>query len=117
MGEVALSEHKVEIVKKYMLRLNRDQYHRFLNKCLRLAGVKYGRLQLVGMGLSILFNKRFNIFSDGNKTMVCSELVYFLIKDILRIPLYFKPEVDGPKELDKQLEKLYNSYIFEKIKG
>lgn len=92
-----------------MLVLSKEQYNKVVNKAIELAGTKYGSLQLIGMGIARFFHKRFNLFKDGKKTMVCSELVAYILRDCLNLQIVFREELDGPLELDKTLEMCQNN--------
>lgn len=111
MGQVALSSSPAKIMKRYAIELTNPEYKELLKYCLKYAGINYGKIQIIGMAFSYLFRNRKNKLADGKKTMVCSELVYYLLKEVLKYDIDFRPEVDGPKELDKQLEKLDNKLI------
>ena len=108
MGTVARRRKPAVIVKSYTVILTKVEYRKFLGYCLKYAGINYGTVQIVGMAFSYLFRNRYNKLADNKKTMVCSELVYYLLHEALGFDLDFRPEVDGPKELDKQMEKLDN---------
>lgn len=63
-----------------------------------LLGVGYGFLNILGAGISRLFNLSRNIFSDGNKTEFCSEFVYDVFDDAYNLT-GFKSELEGPQKL------------------
>lgn len=103
LGPRAQKEHEVTVVRTYLLVLTKEQYREMIHCCISLAGIKYGTLQLIGMGIARCLNRRFNILGDKLNSLVCSELVGYILKDILKIPIKIRPELDGPKELDRQL--------------
>lgn len=103
MGVEARKDNEPVVVRSYLLKLNKEDYRSMVMKCIELAGIKYGFLQLIGMGLSRILHRRFNLFKDSLKSMVCSELLSYILKDTLKIPINIRPELDGPKELDRQL--------------
>lgn len=77
------------------------------------AKVPYGRYQLVGMGAVRLLNRlgfRFkNPFADGQKTMVCSEFVGYILKILgISVPMD-QLEVEGPKLIHKIVKKSADS--------
>lgn len=92
------------------LELSLTQYNHLQAFAQFLAGIKYGRAQLIGMGLARWFGWRKNPFSDGQNTQVCSELIGHLIQTVFHVNLGLDLEMAGPKELcdwlDENLELL-----------
>lgn len=71
---------KVDIVAQYEFYITRDSKKRAVVWVNQTTGMKYGKLQLVGLGLVKLFKyfgfKISNPFADGVKRAVCTETVF-----------------------------------------
>lgn len=87
-----------------------DKLRTKLNEyCLKNAGRSYGRLQIIGMGIARLLRLNRNPVADGKKTQVCSELVGYILTEILNIKLDgANYEVIGPRELHNIVEEYIN---------
>lgn len=70
-----------------------------MQKCVDLAGVKYGTLTLLGMGFERLTGIR-SPFRDGGKTYVCSELIAEVLKQCNIANINLDLELAGPKQLE-----------------
>jgi hypothetical protein len=99
-------DDSVATVKEYLLTLDDSQYKQVVQKCVDLAGIKYGTLALFGMGFERLTGIR-NPFRDADRTFVCSELVGEVLK-VLGFNIDIDLEVAGPKELEDLVSKLPN---------
>jgi len=108
IGEKASRHYPVKIHHRYAVTLSDDEYKRML-KLLRYAGVKYGTLQAIGIGLQRLFRLSKNPFADGDYSFICSELVaYFLFQVVqLEVPDSELPDFEtaGPKAIKNWLDK------------
>lgn len=91
-----------ETVRMYEIELTDQQFSEITTKCIDLAGTKYGFFQLVGMGLERLTGVK-NPFRDGDKTLVCSELVGEVLRQLYNMDLDL--EYAGPKELEYLISK------------
>lgn len=110
IGPRAVQNQSVIICKTYRTILTRDNYRLFLNKCIELAGVEYGVLQILGILYSRIWAKKTNPLADKKKTIVCSELVFYLLQEVFKFETKIDPDLAGPRELDKQLSLLHNNY-------
>jgi hypothetical protein len=95
------------IVASYEIDLSDEQFDLIVGKCIDLAGIKYGHLQLLGMGLERITGIR-NPFRDGDKSFVCSELVGFLIQ-LCEGTAPLDLELAGPKQLEVWVAALSNA--------
>lgn len=82
---------------EYSVELTDEQFNEIVRKCIDLAGVKYGTLQLLGMAIERVTGIR-NPFRDGSKTFVCSELVGEVLRQVYTIDLDL--EFVGPGQLE-----------------
>ena len=75
-----------------------------------LTGVSYGYGQIIGIGivkLAYAFGKVIqNPFSTGKDSMVCSEFVGYILKEILQLKLPADLDSITPKQIDQYLERL-----------
>lgn len=103
-----LSGHRFDIeahtVREYEVDLTDSEFTVVLQKCVDLAGVKYGYLTLLGMAIERITGCR-NPFRDADRTYVCSELVGEVLKlhgDLEDLDL----ELIGPKILETRVAEL-----------
>ena len=61
--------------------------------------VKYGFIQIVGIFLFYTIGIRRNIFSDGQSSFFCSELVAYILKRLGMLDTNIPLELIGPKKL------------------
>lgn len=92
----------VEIVHEFKVsNINRKPVVQF---CMDNAGIKYGVKQVFGMGYVILAKKILgkevkNPFADGKATMVCSEMVGYILRDVLGSKCPLDLDMAGPEDL------------------
>ncbi len=84
----------VETIREYEIAVSDEHYVAIVQKCVDLAGVRYGYLQLLGMAFERITGLR-SPFRDGSRTYVCSELVGEVLKADLDL------EYVGPKKLEE----------------
>lgn len=106
LGPMAQSQKPVHVAHSFCYTLSREQYRELIKVCMSYAGINYGVLQLLGIGVARLFGLRKNPFSRGESRVVCSELVGIVILDILGITFEDTLDLLGPKEV---LETLLNT--------
>lgn len=100
-----------KIIHEYAFKVTVDQRKRVIQKCIDRLSIRYGKMQLVGMGLvRLIFNwtgKRIkNPLRDGEKTQVCSELAGHVLIE-LGYPVDLTTlEVEGPRWLNGKIEGL-----------
>jgi hypothetical protein len=86
----------------YEFDLTNDQYRQVVRKCVELAGVKYGYLELWGMAVERLTGLK-SPFRDGHKSFVCSELVGEVLRQTGVANIDIDLELAGPKELEQAI--------------
>ena len=99
MNEQVFDKDNV-IIESFEVQVTDDQYNQILAFCIDCAGVKYGKLELIGIGIARIKAKlgfaETNPFSDGPRTFVCSELMGYVL-NILGCQLDTKRlEIEGP---------------------
>lgn len=97
------------IVYEYEFTASPGECRQMVKSSFNKLGVPYAWFQIIGMlGIRILklwFNWRVrNPFGDGERSQVCSELVYYSLKDHINFE-GFEPEWDGPKKLHQYIER------------
>ena len=102
-GPLAQKNHPVDILDDYSFELDRQQYRKLVEVCMTYAGIDYGKLQLVGIGIRDLLNLEDNPFADGNNSLICSELVGRVLLEVLHMDICDDFDTIGPKELHKFL--------------
>lgn len=104
-----LFKKSVEPIHEFEMNISREQYQELLHYCFDNSGTDYGIKQIFGIAavkLAALFGKDIkNPFSDGNKSQVCSELVGYVLSDVLEQDLNLDLDVAGPKDIYKFLKK------------
>lgn len=104
--------HHNNIHKEYLFELSKENYTKCLQACVDKCSTSYGFLQILGMGLSRIVNKWFNLktknpFGDGNKTYVCSELTALVLEAAnINVLKDYDWEYYGPAKLDEVLANL-----------
>ena len=106
IGELAQENYKVNLIKLYQINITYEQYRGLIDLCMKYAGVDYGFLQLIGIGLVQLFSLKSNPLSNGVRSQVCSELVGRFLEEVLNQQTDLDLDIAGPKELDLLLTKL-----------
>jgi hypothetical protein len=103
IGTLSQEKKKVKILDSYEIDITREEYRKLIDLCMKYADISYGLLQLLGIGLSYLpwFDK--NIFSDGRRSQVCSELVGEILESVKNIDIKEDLDIAGPKMINKTL--------------
>lgn len=111
IGRHAADQHEVEVLEAYTFNLEKEQYKRLIG-LFRFAGVRYGVLQILGIGLAKWLNLDKNPLSKGSKQQVCSELVAYFLQDVLGLPIT-PEEYDllGPRGIKEKLDELCASSV------
>jgi hypothetical protein len=88
--------------------LNEQEEEKFMELLYDTLGISYGWWTAVGIVISRLLslvgikNKKF--FTDKNKTLFCSEFVWYVLNEMGINVTNFDPELDGPKKLYEGLK-------------
>ena len=105
-----IAREELDIVEEYSFTCTKEEYRKFIRTTHERSGIKYAKLQLIGMMLVRLFKLKRNPFSDGTKTTVCSEEVGHILRDAFNKKIKGDLEVKGLKYLRnwcrKNLRKL-----------
>jgi hypothetical protein len=94
---------KYNIVKEYVIELNKQEYFKLIEYTHKYAHVKYGKLQLIGMLIARVCRMRRNVLSSGEASQVCSEAVGGLLKYVKGWELDINLDVYGPDKLEEWL--------------
>lgn len=105
IGRYAEPLYPVNVHHSYEFALDRQQYRKLISM-FKYAGVQYGILQIVGIGLARLFGLRKNPFADGQYTQVCSELVGRFLTDVLGKDIRKDLDLVGPRGIKEFLDSL-----------
>jgi hypothetical protein len=62
-----------KVIREFDLQISDEQYRNLMVHCVDQAGIKYGRLQVVGILISKILGLRVNPFRNGDSEKVCSE--------------------------------------------
>jgi hypothetical protein len=100
---------KANVLEEYQITIPEEIKKKLVKNAIRRAGILYGAFQILGMGITrifkLWFNKKIcNPFADGEATQVCSDLLYYELKDAINFK-DFEPEVDGPRKLHIAIEE------------
>ena len=104
-----LFKQSVKPIHEFELTISQDQYKELLHYCFENSGTDYGIKQIFGIAIvkiAGLFGKKIsNPFSDGDKSQVCSELVGYVLSEILNRELELDLDIAGPKDIFKFLKR------------
>jgi len=89
----------------YEVDITSETYRNLLKYCLQNAGVDYGSLQAVGIGIQHVFNLKKNPFSNGSRAQVCSELVGRILEQFLGTDFSFQFDDLSPRDIKETLER------------
>jgi hypothetical protein len=104
IGPIGALRKPVHVVSRFPLDLTGEQYRELVRLCMSYAGIKYGHLQILGIALVCLFGLKKNPFADGKKSQVCSEIVGYLLADILGWKTGLDLDIAGPREIHEFLD-------------
>lgn len=102
LGEEKFLE-KNKIIEEYELDLSVAIKVSLIRNAIHRCGIPYGFLQMIGMMFSrfiyLWFHYKIkNPFADGEKTEVCSDLLYYDLQSCISFG-DFIPEYDGPRKI------------------
>ncbi len=109
IGTISQEIRKVEVLDSFEIDLTDKEYRALIDLCIKYAGVSYGTLQVLGIGLSYLPFVNKNPFADGEKSQVCSELTARILKDVKGIGIKDDFDTAGPRAINKALTELTNT--------
>lgn len=100
---------KSKVIEEYELDLPEEVVRNLIKNAFSKAGVPYAWRQIFGMmGVRLLYRwfkwKIKNPLGDGRKAQICSELLYYDLKDNIDFA-DFEPEWHGPNELKRYIEE------------
>jgi hypothetical protein len=108
-----LFESQIVRVEEYILPISDQCKKNLIKFCMENSGVSYGKIQIVGIGIAKVakaFGKGMkNPFGDGSKTQVCSELVGFILRDILEVNIPDDLDSAGPRRINEIVRGLPNA--------
>lgn len=104
LGPLA-TKGRYRVHKSYKIWISRWDYRKLIKICTQYAGVDYGQLQVLGIGLANLLGWKKNYLSRGESSQVCSELVARVFKHVLNWEIDFDPDLAGPREIDEYLAR------------
>jgi len=101
---------KSKIIKEYELEISTEARDNLIKNGIKKAGIPYGALEILGMLTARLMRLWFNLkiknfLADNQKTQVCSELLYYDLKEFVDFG-DFNPELDGPKKIEKAISQV-----------
>jgi len=98
-------------IHEFSIEIDDTQRRNLMAYCFEKAGTEYGVKQILGIGyvkfMCCLLNKKVkNPFMDGDKSMVCSELVGNVLSDILLKEHHLDLDIAGPRAIYEFLLEL-----------
>lgn len=102
LGPKAIEKVPVRIIKEYAIHATPEE---IVYAFLPYAGIKYGFWQLVGIGIARIFGLKKNPFSNGKRSIICSELVGVIIKDVWKMTPYIDFDLLSPRDLEKFMDE------------
>jgi len=116
----SIFDHSVIVIDEYEISIDQTQRKNLMKYCFEKAGTSYGIKQVIGIGyvkfMGLFGKKKSNPFTDGDKTMVCSELVGNILSEILMKEHNLDLDVAGPKAIHQFLTTLEQQGEITKIK-
>jgi len=97
-----------EKIEEFETQIEKHTYKNLIIFFLKNAGKPYGFLQAFGMFLVKVLKLKKNPFSDGRKSQVCSEVVGYILQDIIGIEILEDLEIAGPKEINEIIKNNSN---------
>lgn len=107
-------DKQAETLDEFTFCLTSLQYRQLVGFCMTNVGADYGVLQVFGIALVKMLGLKKNPFADGRNSQICSEAVAYFLQDVLKKEIDFRPEIAGPKEIHRYLNKLRDSQKQEK---
>lgn len=104
LGPAAQKLRPVTVVVSYTINLTQEQKAILVRLCIEYAGLQYGILQLLGIGVAQLFGLKRNPLSRGSNQQICSELVGRLLSS-LHINTKKPYDLLSPLDIQQILEK------------
>lgn len=98
-------KHKSKVIHEYKISITKSQRQELVGWCLNNAGVDYGVMQAVGIGLMKIFNLETNPFGNKNK-QICSEVVGHILRDIADLGITIDLEKASPKDIKDFLDSI-----------
>jgi len=102
---LALFEETTQPVEEYELDIEDNDYIELMKFCIDNAGISYGFLSTLGVGISKLFKIK-NPFSDGLKTEFCDEIVFRCLNKVDPKDFCEDPENISPKDVNNIIQEL-----------
>lgn len=96
-----------ETVIAYCFTLTEEQATVVMKKCVELAGIKYGTLEMFGIAFERITGIR-SPFRDDARTYVCSELVGTVLNQCGVAQIDLDLELAGPAKLERAVAAVYN---------
>lgn len=96
---------KNKIHKEWALDISLRTYHdKFLSYLMSISGTKYGCLQLIKLGLSLLFRTSSRKRTDTKNRMICSEVIYYILTEVFEKSWEVDPDIVTPKDIERYMD-------------
>ena len=105
LGPMAQLRAPVEIVSEFVFTLDQEAYRRLVKICMKYAGIKYSKKQLIGLLLVKLLRLKKNPIRDGHQGQICTELGARICNEVLYLNLEIDYDTAGLRELHNLLDK------------
>lgn len=113
-GELS-SKDRYTVYESFKFTITLDEYEKLISFCYLNSGISYGYAQILGIALNRLLPNFIttNLLSSGKKAYVCSELVTYFFKDVLKYHISLDPDLAGPRDIK---DYLLNNFAHLKVK-
>ncbi len=109
VGSQAWKNH-VEVIHEFELDISDVQFKAFVKFCMSTSGMPYSSTQIFGIALvqvaKLIKVKMGNPLKNGKRGWVCSELVGYLLNDIIGVAYDYELDSAGPKEIYELVAKI-----------
>ena len=99
---INLWEQHAEVIREIELSTTPEKFKKIKQMCIDHAGLKYGKMQVIGIYIAKLFRMKRNIFKNGDDLLVCSEIIGRIM---VELGYDFDKDFDllSPKDIYKKL--------------
>jgi hypothetical protein len=97
--------HKKNVIhKEWALDISLRTFHdKFLSHLMSISGTQYGVKQLVQLGIALMFRTKGGVTKDKKNTMICSELIYYVLTEVFEKKWDIDPDIVTPKDIERYL--------------
>lgn len=104
MREATKWEKSQNVIQEYDFTVTKEEFDAIMRQLRPLTGTPYGWVQCLGIAAAEAFNLKKNPFSDGSRSLVCSELAYQFLVILGLAPKTRNTDLINPKDIKDILD-------------